>query len=127
KSANVILSPSDAQGGVRAVVTDFGLARRARENHGQRNATGEVIVGTPEYMAPEQLEGARGSVASDIYSLGLVMYEMVTGKQPFTGVTPLAAGIQRLKHRPASPRSHAPELGHNWERAILRCLERNPA
>jgi hypothetical protein len=86
-------------------------------------------VGTPAYMAPEQILGRTATAASDIYSLGLVMYEMVTGVRPFqseTGV-PNSSLIQRLEGSPPSPRTLAPELNSVWEKVILQCLEHDPA
>lgn len=78
-------------------------------------------------MAPEQLEGRSPTPASDVYALGLVAYEMVTGRQPFSGPTPLAAAYQRLDESPPSPRSLAPDLDPGLESVILRCLQRGPA
>src|SRR5581483_7126098 len=79
------------------------------------------------YMSPEQLQGKSATAASDIYALGLVMYEMVTGARPFAGDSPLASAMERLEHAPISPRKYVPELDRKWENAILRCLEVNPA
>ena len=130
KSANVVLVPSTPDpGGVRAVVTDFGLARRLAGGEASAAlATGSGdIIGTPAYMAPEQVKGAEVSAAADIYALGVVMYEMLTGTLPFKGDTPLAAAVRRLEEAPASPRTHVPDLDARWEAVILRCLERDPA
>ncbi len=128
KSANVILVPSKEEG-THAVVTDFGLARGSVSGDSLTasiSGTGG-FVGTPAYMAPEQVEGGQISAAADIYALGVVMYEMVTGRQPFVGDTPLSTAVKRLKEAPASPRTHVPDLDPKWESAILRCLERDPA
>src|SRR5207249_2694135 len=76
---------------------------------------------------PEQLEGGEISPATDIYALGLVIYEMVTGHRPFPDETPLAVALRRLKDAPPSPRVHAPELDPRWEAAILHCLAIDPA
>lgn len=129
KSANVILVPSaEEAGGLRAVVTDFGLAHRGGTAPGTAATAAETgnLVGTPAYMAPEQVEGGAVTPAADIYALGVVMYEMVTGEQPFVGDTPISTAVKRLKERPLSPRSRVPDLDPKWEAAILRCLERNP-
>jgi tetratricopeptide (TPR) repeat protein len=128
KTANVLLVPGP-DGATRAVITDFGLARAVETGE---NATPPItasggMVGTFAYMAPEQVEGAETTAAADIYALGLVMYEMVTGRRPFVGDSPLATAVKRLKEAPASPRQHVPELDARWEAAILRCLERDPA
>ncbi len=120
KTGNVILVPSDE--GMRAVITDFGLAHRDRAGAGSgdfRSQTG-LIAGSPPYMAPEQVTGAPTTQATDIYALGVVMFEMVTGTLPFTGENSLH---KRLIEKPVSPRIYAPTLDPKWEQAILRCLE----
>ena len=123
KCANVILVAAST--GTRAVVTDFGLARVAAE--GSDQVTGDAVVGSPAYMAPEQVEGGRRLTgACDIYAFGVVLYEMVTGKLPFVGETPLATAVMRLREPPPSPRAIVPDLDARWERAILACLEREP-
>jgi tetratricopeptide (TPR) repeat protein/tRNA A-37 threonylcarbamoyl transferase component Bud32 len=130
KPGNVVLVPSkEGEGGVRAVVTDFGLARRLAPSEtvaAPLSSAGE-IVGTPAYMAPEQVEGGEITLAADIYALGIVMYEMVTGTPPFVGATPISTAFKRLKEPPASPRTHVPGLDPTWEAVILRCLARDPA
>ena len=123
KSANVVLVPSDGQG-ERTVVTDFGLARSVEGGEGL--STGLGMVGTSAYMAPEQVEGGEVTPAADIYALGVVLYEMVTGVKPFVGDSPLSTAMKRLKERPASPRVHVPDLDPAWEGVILRCLEPVP-
>src|SRR6266568_504110 len=130
KSANVVLVPSEdghraEDGGLRAVVTDFGLARSVEGGEGL--STGLGMVGTSAYMAPEQVEGGEVTPAADIYALGVVLYEMVTGVKPFVGDSPLSTAMKRLKERPASPRVHVPDLDPAWEDVILRCLEPVPA
>ncbi len=129
KSGNVMLVPDERRpGGIRVVVTDFGLARSSRP--GRQSAAPltetEAVLGTPDYMAPEQIEGKDLTPAADVYALGIVMYEMVTGEPPFQGDTPLSVALKKLKEAAPSPRSGAPDLPPVWDRAILRCLERNP-
>ena len=121
-----------AQAGVRAVITDFGLARAmrpmlTRESIQESLDTGNHLVGTLPYMAPEQLEGHPTTTASDVYAFGLVMYEMVIGRQPFSGDTPLSAIYKRLQAAPPAPRTLVPGLDAALERVILRCLERETA
>jgi serine/threonine-protein kinase len=109
KPANVML---DGRGKVR--LTDFGLATAADD----LNAA-EARSGTPQYMAPEQLTGREVSVRSDVFALGLVLYELFTGKKAF-------AGMDRSTP-PSKPSSHVSALDPAVERAVLRCLETNPA
>ena len=85
------------------------------------------IVGTPAYIAPEILDHRGATAATDIYAFGVVMYEMVTGRLPFEGDTPLIAVLERLRRPADSPRALVPDLDPRWEAIILRCLEREPA
>jgi tRNA A-37 threonylcarbamoyl transferase component Bud32 len=128
KCANVMLVASpEAPGGTRAVITDFGLALstsgKAVEAIGDSIGS---IVGSPAYMAPEQVEGKETSSAVDVYAFGIVLYEMVTGVTPFVGENAMAIAVKRLKELPPSPRRYTPDLDENWERAILQCLEIDP-
>jgi tetratricopeptide (TPR) repeat protein/tRNA A-37 threonylcarbamoyl transferase component Bud32 len=125
KSANVILVPRHG-GGMRAVITDFGLAHVASEEQRGQSLSGGAIVGTPGYMAPEQVEGGELSDRTDVYALGVVMFEMVTGDLPFDGATPLSVATKRLTSPAPSPKKRRPELPAKWERAVLACLERAP-
>ncbi|MBZ0113335.1 MAG: tetratricopeptide repeat protein, partial [Thermoanaerobaculia bacterium] len=84
------------------------------------------VLGSPAYMAPEQVEGHKVTGAADLYAFGVVLYEMCTGRVPFRGDTPLATAVKRLTENPPSPREIKAGLDPNWERAILRCLERTP-
>jgi hypothetical protein len=116
KPANVML---DGRGQV--LLTDFGLAGLAGQIEGV-----EVRNGTPAYMAPEQLSGQEVTARSDIYSLGLVLYEIFTGKLPFESNT--LAGLMRAQQesQPASPSTLVRDLDPMVERAILRCLQAKP-
>jgi len=117
KPANVMI---DGRG--RARITDFGLAGLAEEIQGA-----EIRSGTPAYMAPEQLEGREVSVRSDVYALGLVLYEIFTGKPAFDA--PSLDALMKL-HRTSSvatPSSITREMDPAVERVILRCLEKDPA
>ncbi|MEA2239056.1 MAG: eukaryotic-like serine/threonine-protein kinase [Thermoanaerobaculia bacterium] len=130
KSANVMLVPSPAGQPPRVVITDFGLAHQtdseANEELPHLTDTG-VLIGTPHYMAPEQIEAGVISPATDIYALGVVMYELVTGRLPFSGTTPISVAVNRLSASAPSPRMLVPDLDPRWEAVILRCLQRDPA
>lgn len=128
KPENVFLVPRE-HGEERLVVTDFGLAQaRIAHSDGERSlGTKGVLLGTPAYMAPEQVEGAEVGPASDIFALGVVLYEMVTGQRPFVADTALGTALKRLTQAPASPRTHQSNLDAKWEAVILRCLQRRPA
>ena len=129
KPDNVILVPDGADG-VRVVLNDFGVARYsddAADSKVESLTATNVILGTPTYMAPEQLELEMADAVSDIYTMGLVIYEMVTAQLPFTGDSPLQAVFARVKEDAPSPRTYRADLPPAWESAILRCLARDPA
>ena len=125
KPGNVVLV--EGKKGIRAVITDFGLALQPDDDAKSSGViTTTVHFGTPAYMSPEQVEGRRLTPASDVYSLGLVLYEMVTGARPFEDSTPLSSAVRRLQQTPAPPRTLVPDLDRKWDTMILRCLERTP-
>jgi serine/threonine protein kinase/Flp pilus assembly protein TadD len=129
EGANVAAPPPIAT--PRAVITDFGLARAMRPMLTRATIqesldSGNHLVGTLPYMAPEQLEGHAAITASDVYALGLVVYEMVTGRQPFSGVTPLSAIYKRLEAVPPRPRTVVRGLDAGLDSVVMRCLERDP-
>jgi serine/threonine-protein kinase len=129
KPENVMIAP-DGTGGERAVVMDFGLAkeRRAGAELEKLTATG-IVLGTPEFMSPEQLRGRPLDGRTDIYSLGLLAFEMLTGKLPFPGRTQQETMIARLKGEPMTLREAAPDLAvpEGVERVLRRALAREPA
>lgn len=126
KSANVILISQDSGSqSTRAVITDFGLAHAEVQGSHTLTRPGD-IVGTPAYMAPEQIEGGEITPATDIYSLGVVIYEMLTGELPFSADTPLATAMKRLNQPAPALRSRFPEADPVWEKVVARCLERAP-
>ncbi len=117
KPANVMI---DSDGNVR--ITDFGLAGLIEEFRED-----ELRAGTPAYMAPEQLAGEEVTVRSDIYSLGLVLYEVFTGKRAFDARNlEELLNLRKSETTPTSPSSHVKEIDPLVERVILRCLEREP-
>lgn len=116
-----------ASSGLRAVITDFGLARQITSTSGSTLTLGGDLLGTPAYMAPEQLEGGEVSPATDLYALGVVIYEMLTGRLPFEGDTPISVAMQHLRNSPLSPRELVPDLDPRWEAIALRCLEKHPS
>jgi Tol biopolymer transport system component len=125
KSNNVMLI-AQRDGAPRAVVTDFGLAGAHDEREQPQDEAG-LTMGTPAYMAPEQVEADEVTPAADVYSFGVVLYEMVTATVPFMAMTAAATANLRLHSDPPSPRRHVPELDARWESVILRCLARRPA
>ncbi|HTK48297.1 MAG TPA: serine/threonine-protein kinase [Gemmatimonadaceae bacterium] len=127
KPENVMISRI-AAGGERAVVMDFGLAkeRRLDAELQKLTATG-IILGTPEFMSPEQLRGRPLDPRTDVYSLALMTYEMLTGKLPFTGRTQQEMMIARLKSDPVPLRQAAPSAGlEAVERVLAKALQRDP-
>jgi serine/threonine protein kinase/class 3 adenylate cyclase len=118
KPANIML---DRSGIVK--IMDFGVARLMQSN-GPMTGT---IVGTPAYMAPEQAELKPIGPWTDIYALGLVLYEMITGAAAFQGDTPVAVALKQVRESPKRPREIVPKLSHPIEAAILKCLQKDPA
>jgi serine/threonine protein kinase/Flp pilus assembly protein TadD len=117
KSSNIMI---DKEGSVR--IMDFGIAR-SLETEG---ITGSgVIIGTPEYMSPEQVEGKEVDRRSDIYSLGIILYEMVTGRVPFKGETALSIAMKQKTEKPEDPRLLNPLLPDDLSQIIMKCLEKD--
>ena len=116
KPSNIMI---DKEGDVR--IMDFGIAR-SMEGKGITGAG--VMIGTPEYMSPEQVEGKEVDQRSDIYSLGVILYEMVTGRVPFEGDTPFTIGMKHKGEMPQNPKELNTQISDDLSRVILRCLEK---
>jgi len=127
KPENVMLVPEDGGGVERAVVMDFGLAkeRRADPAIAKLTATG-IILGTPEFMSPEQIRGKPLDARSDIYALGIVAFEMFTGKLPFQGRNAQEMMIARLRSQPTAIRTLRPDIPDAVEKALTKSLQTNP-
>lgn len=124
KPANILLTPNG-----RALLTDFGLVKiisEGPEGQAQVRLTGPgAPVGTPDYMAPEQVLGEEVDGRADLYSLAVILYQMVTGIAPFQGVTPMQIAVQQLQKTPASPCLLRPDLPPAAEQVILRALAKS--
>jgi serine/threonine-protein kinase len=120
KPENIMIDGND-----NIKLIDFGIAARS----GARRLTFaklSQVMGTPDYISPEQVKGKRGDGRSDIYALGAMLYEMVTGKPPFTGPNPFAIMNDRLLNSPVPPRELNPEISLALQEVIYRALEREP-
>jgi tetratricopeptide (TPR) repeat protein/TolB-like protein len=124
KSGNVMLVQRGSV--TRAVITDFGLARQSGPTIDALASHGGRLVGTPAYMAPEQIKGAELTPSADVYALGVVAFEMIAGEVPFRD-TSLPGLVRRLHEPPPRPRDFVAGVDARWEALILRCLEREPA
>jgi WD40 repeat protein len=133
KPANILLSFSrDPKSLERSalptavpMITDFGLAKRV-EGDSKLTQSG-AIIGTPSYMAPEQARGEKGlTTAADVYSLGAILYELLTGRPPFRADTPLDTVLQVLEKEPASPRTLNRAANRDLETVCLMCLRKEP-
>jgi Tfp pilus assembly protein PilF len=122
KSGNMMLTGPEP----RVAITDFGLARDVKTVGDMHTSLANGFAGTPAYMAPEQIRGERATFSSDIHAAGVVLFEMVTGRRPFEGATPVEVAARRLNERAPSPRQYASDMDRGWEYAILRCLEFDP-
>jgi serine/threonine protein kinase len=120
KPENIIVDADD-----RIKLIDFGIAGRA----GARRLTfGKLsrVMGTPDYIAPEQVKGKRGDARTDVYALGIMLYEMLTGKTPFAGNNPLAIMNSRMVNHPVPPREIDPGISPQLQEILYRALERDP-
>ncbi|HSS79769.1 MAG TPA: Stk1 family PASTA domain-containing Ser/Thr kinase [Gaiellaceae bacterium] len=118
KPHNVLVGPEG-----RLKVTDFGIARSGAS---QMTEVGSII-GTAQYLSPEQARGAPVDQTSDLYSVGVVLYEMLTGQVPFTGDTPLEIAMKHLSEVPKPPSELRPEVPHDLDSVVLRALAKDPS
>src|SRR6516164_386539 len=107
-------------------LTDFGIASVYKDINAERLTTTGMTLGTVQYYAPEQAQGEIVSPAADVYALGIVMYEMLTGRTPFDGDTPVAVAMQHIQDVPTSPSQFNATIPLALEEIILRCLEKVP-
>ncbi|MDH4197486.1 MAG: protein kinase, partial [Candidatus Aminicenantes bacterium] len=119
KSGNIMI---DKEGNAR--IMDFGIARSL---HTESATADGSIVGTPEYMSPEQVDGRAVDERTDIYALGVILYEMVTGRVPFGGDTPLSIAFKHKTDKPPAPRETNPAVPPELDALILKCLEKDKA
>jgi len=120
KPSNLLLSDS------RVVITDFGLAVSCCARLGCE-CSAPHLIGTPAYMAPEQVTGGELVTRTDLFAVGVILYEMVTGVLPWQGATATELALARLDGPPPPPRAHRPDLDAAWDQAIRACLARDPA
>ena len=118
KPHNVIV---DADG--RAKVTDFGIARAGASDMTQTGS----IMGTAQYLSPEQAQGHAVSAASDIYSIGIMLYELLTGRVPFEGESAVTIALKQVNERATPPSAYNPAVSPELEEAVMRALEKDPA
>jgi serine/threonine protein kinase len=120
KPENIMVDEND-----NIKLIDFGIAGK----EGARRLTFaklSQVMGTPEYISPEQVKGKRGDARSDIYAMGVMLYEMLTGKAPFQGPNPFAIMNDRLLNNPVPPREIDPSISPQLQEIIYRALERDP-
>ena len=125
KPSNILVAIQD--GAAVPKIIDFGVAKATAQSLTERTMYTELgmLIGTPEYMSPEQVEGKDVDQRSDIYSLGIILYEMLTGRVPFEGDTPFTVGVKHKSEAPADPKLINPNIPDDLSGIILKCLEKD--
>jgi serine/threonine-protein kinase len=121
KPQNVMLNESGL-----VKLTDFGIASMYKDVEAERLTTTGMTLGTVQYYAPEQAQGEIVSPSADVYALGIVLYEMLTGRTPFDGDTPVAIAMKHIQDEPDPPSMYNPRIPPGLERVIMRCLAKDP-
>ncbi|MET0343089.1 MAG: serine/threonine-protein kinase [Polyangiales bacterium] len=125
KPENIFLV-HDASGGVFPKLLDFGVSRSTERNAGHTITREGIVMGTPEYVSPEQARGRMADVRSDIYSVGVVMYEALSGRLPFSADNPADLIVAVLNNTPLPLDTFRPELGRGLSELVHKAMERNP-
>jgi eukaryotic-like serine/threonine-protein kinase len=105
-------------------VMDFGIARMQTDITAPQTSS---VIGTPTYLSPEQAQGQAVDARSDLYSLGCVLYELLAGRPPFTGDTPVAIAYKQVNETPVPPSAHNPDVPPRLDAVVMKCLAKNPA
>jgi serine/threonine-protein kinase len=129
KPSNILVTRS-ADTPAMVKVLDFGIAKLASDMFDDEDAAASTLpgtpLGTPRYMSPEQREGSELTAATDVYSLGIILYEMLTGMAPFTGTSMVEIAIKQANDPPRAPREIVASIPEDVERVMLHALERHP-
>jgi serine/threonine protein kinase len=124
KPQNMLILPETGE----LKIMDFGISRVSSVEPGTSGlTTAGTVMGTPDYMPPEQAQGKPADLRADVYSLAVVLFEVFTGKLPFRGETPMAVVVAHIQQPPPRPRSLNPKLPAELEALILRGLAKDPA
>lgn len=121
KPANIMITPTGA-----VKVMDFGIARAMNATTGDRLTATSTVVGTAQYFSPEQARGQQVDARTDVYSLGCVLYEMITGQALFTGDTPLSVAYQHVREQPIPPSQRHPGISPALDAVVLKALAKKP-